>query len=139
MAYKDIQGTQIKCANVFELIEKFVERRALGHATASETWQKYLIAGWRDLDTDEFFFCTLIPLKEGLTDYDKMMGISKKGRDGSIKLPGFRMLGILDKEAVARIKALRDMPWKEKLGYTQAEIRAHLTDEPDRQKFFNQP
>jgi len=139
MAYDRIPGTPIKCANVFELIEKFVERRAAGHATRGETYQQYLITGWRDLDTNEFFFCTLIPLKEGLTDYDKMMGISKKGRDGGVTLPGFRMLKHLDKEAVARIKAMRDMPWKEKLGYTQAEIRAHLTDEPDRQAFFNQP
>lgn len=139
MAYKDVQGTQIKLANVFELVERFVERRAAGHATRGETYQKYLIVGWRDLDTDEFFFVTLIPLKEGLTDYDKMVKGGKMLKDGSIKLPGFRMLGVLDKEAVDRIRALRDMPWKEKLGYTQMELREHLSDEPQRQKFFNHP
>lgn len=138
MAYKDAGEHQIKLANAFELVEKFQERRAQGHATQEETYQKYLILGWRDLDTDEFFYITLWAVKESLSDLDVLLKEGRILEDGSLLLPGF-LTRVIKKEALDRMRVLKTMPWKEKLGHTQMEFREILRDLPGRQEFFNHP
>lgn len=67
MAFNDVEGKHTYFGrSIFELFKNFKESRDLGHDTMYQGYQKYIIFGFRDLETDEYFSVGKIAIQKTL-------------------------------------------------------------------------
>jgi len=69
MAYDDVDGPHTYFGrSIFKLFKKFKEKRDLGHDTMYQGYPKYIIFGFRDLETDEYFSVGKIAIQKTLKE-----------------------------------------------------------------------